>query len=44
MASYAVWRATKINGQYDVKSFDVKLVPQEPIEGLRPGMTAIVVK
>jgi HlyD family secretion protein len=39
-----VWRATKINGQYDVKSFDVKLVPQEPIEGLRPGMTAIVVK
>ncbi|MBR6992273.1 MAG: efflux RND transporter periplasmic adaptor subunit [Bacteroidales bacterium] len=43
MASYAVWRATKINGQYDVKSFDVKLVPQEPIDGLRPGMTAIVV-
>ena len=44
MASYAVWRATKINGQYDVKSFDVKLVPQEPIEGIRPGMTAIVMK
>lgn len=43
MASYAVWRATKINGQYDVKSFDVKLVPQESIEGIRPGMTAIVV-
>ena len=43
MATYAVWRATKINGQYDVKSFDVKLVPQEPIDGLRPGMTAIVV-
>ncbi len=43
MASYAVWRATKINGQYDVKSFDIKLVPQEPISGLRPGMTAIVV-
>ena len=43
MASYAVWRATKINGQYDVKSFDVKLVPQESIEGIRPGMTVIVV-
>lgn len=43
MASYATWRATKTNGQYDVKSFDLKLVPQEPIEGLRPGMTAIIV-
>ncbi len=42
MATYAVWRATKINGQYDVKSFDVKLVPVEPIPDVRPGMTAIV--
>jgi HlyD family secretion protein len=42
MASYATWRATKTNGQYDVKSFDVKAVPQEKIEGLRPGMTAII--
>ena len=44
MASYAVWRATKINGQYDVKSFDLKLVPTEPIPNVRPGMTAIIVK
>jgi len=42
MATYAVWRATKINGQYDVKSFDVKLVPTEPILDVRPGMTAIL--
>lgn len=42
MASYATWRATKTNGQYDVKSFDVKVVPTEPIEGLRAGMTAIL--
>ena len=42
MASYATWRATKTNGQYDVKSFDVKMVPEEKIEDLRPGMTAIV--
>lgn len=42
MASYATWRATKTNGQYDVKSFDVKVVPLEHIDGLRPGMTAIV--
>ena len=42
MASYATWRATKTLGQYDVKSFDVKVVPQENIDGLRPGMTAIL--
>lgn len=42
MASYATWRATKTNGQYDVKSFDVKVVPIEKIDGIRPGMTAII--
>ena len=42
MASYATWRATKMTGQYDVKSFDVKMVPTEPIADLRPGMTVIV--
>jgi len=42
MASYATWRATKTNGQYDVKSFDIKLVPQEKIEGMRPGMTVVI--
>lgn len=42
MASYATWRATKTNGQYDVKSFDVKVVPTKPIKGLHPGMTAIL--
>lgn len=44
MASYATWRATKTLGQYDVKSFDVKVVANEKIEGLRPGMTAILVE
>lgn len=44
MASYATWRATKTLGQYDVKSFDVKVVPTETIDGLRPGMTAILEK
>lgn len=42
MASYATWRATKMTGQYDVKSFDVKLVPVETIADLRPGMTVII--
>ena len=43
MASYATWRATKANGEYDVKTFDVKARPISPIEGLRPGMTAIII-
>jgi HlyD family secretion protein len=42
MASYATWRATKTNGQYDVKSFDVKAVPLTEIKDMRPGMTAII--
>ena len=42
MANYATWRATKTLGQYDVKSFDVKVVPTDKIDGLRPGMTAIL--
>lgn len=42
MASYATWRANRTNGQYDVKSFEVKATPQQKIEGLRPGMTAIL--
>ena len=40
--SYAVWKATKANGQYDLKTFEVKARPVDKLEGLRPGMTLIV--
>ena len=40
--SYAVWKATKANGQYDLKTFEVKARPTEKFEGLRPGMTLII--
>ena len=40
--SYAVWKATKANGQYDLKTFEVKARPIEKIEGLRPGMSLII--
>ncbi len=42
MASYATWRATKVNGQFDAKTFEVKAKPISAIENLRPGMTAII--
>ncbi len=39
--SYAVWKATKSNGQYDLKTFEVKARPVTKIDGLRPGMSLI---
>ena len=40
--SYAVWKATKANGQFDLKTFEVKARPVEPLEGLRPGMSLVI--
>ena len=40
--SDAVWKATKANGQYDLKTFEVKARPVEKMEGLRPGMSLII--
>ncbi|MBQ3828396.1 MAG: biotin/lipoyl-binding protein [Prevotella sp.] len=42
--SFAVWKATKRNGQYDLKTFEVKARPVEKFEGLRPGMSLIIKK
>ncbi|MEG0890875.1 MAG: efflux RND transporter periplasmic adaptor subunit [Bacteroidales bacterium] len=42
MASYATWRATKISGQFDARTFEVRATPVEKIENLRPGMSAII--
>lgn len=42
MASYATFKATKTNGGFDVKSFEVRAVPIAQIEGLRPGMSLMV--
>ena len=44
MGTYATWRSTRQNGGYDVRTFDVKCRPMAQIDGVRPGMTAIVMK
>ena len=44
MGTYATWRTTKQNGGFDVRTFDVKCRPLTTIDGLRPGMTAIVME
>ncbi|MCD8291643.1 MAG: efflux RND transporter periplasmic adaptor subunit [Prevotella sp.] len=42
--SYAVWKATKTTGQYDLKTFEVKARPVDKVDGLRPGMSLIIKK
>ena len=42
--SFAVWKATKANGQYDLKTFEVKARPVEKLDGLRPGMSLVINK
>lgn len=40
-ASFATWRATRQSSGYDVRTFEVRLRPEEKIEGMRPGMSVI---
>ncbi len=38
---FATWRATKATGDFDLKTFEVRAVPTEATEGLRPGMSVL---
>jgi HlyD family secretion protein len=38
---YATWRATRATGDFDLRTFEVRAVPVQPREGLRPGMSVI---
>lgn len=40
--SFARWNATKTSGEFDLKSFEIEARPATKINGLRPGMTAVV--
>lgn len=42
LGSYATWHATKTTGDWDSKTFEVKMRPLEDIPDLRPGMTVII--
>ena len=44
LGTYAVWRATKASGEYDIKTFEVRARPLAKIEGLRPGMSVLIDK
>lgn len=40
--SYATWKATKETDMYDAKTFEVRAVPDGKVDGLLPGMSAII--
>ncbi len=44
LGSYAAWKATKTTGQFDMKTFEVKASPTTPVDGLRPGMSVLLLR
>lgn len=39
---FANWRATRATGDFDLRSFELRARPVDPIAGLRPGMSALI--
>ena len=39
--NYAIWKSSRESGGFDLKTFEIRLRPKAPVEGLRPGMTAL---
>ena len=39
---FASWRATRATGDFDLRSFEVRARPNAPVDGLRPGMSALL--
>ena len=42
LGQFATWNATKTSGDFDMKTFEVHATPVQAVQGLRPGMSAIV--
>jgi len=38
---FATWRAVRASSGYDIKTFEVRARPVQPIQGLRPGMSIL---
>jgi HlyD family secretion protein len=36
---YAGWRATRATGDFDLRTFEIRAYPVQPVPGLRPGMS-----
>jgi len=44
VGDFATWRATSAQGGFDLKTFEVRARTAAPVSGLRPGMSAILIK
>jgi HlyD family secretion protein len=42
LGTFASWKPTAQQGNYDLKTFEVRLKSKDKIENLRPGMTAVM--
>jgi len=42
LPDFATWRATRGGAGFDVRTFEVRARPTEPIAGARPGMSVLV--
>lgn len=42
VGDFATWRSTRASGGYDLKTFEVRARPVQPVPGLRPGMSVVV--
>jgi HlyD family secretion protein len=36
---YTGWRATRASGDFDLRTFEIRAYPTQPVAGLRPGMS-----
>ncbi|MFN3871903.1 MAG: HlyD family secretion protein [Ignavibacterium sp.] len=43
MGDFANWRPTNQKGEFDIKTFEIRLKPLQKISELRPGMTANII-
>lgn len=41
LGAFATWRATSASDGFDLKTFEVRARPTEPVDGLRPGMSVV---
>lgn len=41
LGDYATKRATRATGDFDLKTFEVRLCPTQPVQGLRQGMSTL---
>ena len=41
-ADFATWSATRTQGGFDIRTFDVKAKPTQDVEYIRPGMSVLV--